>query len=159
MRSAKCEIHKKVFNTSLGWAGVAVSDKGVCRIVLPRREKKTVERELKSAERGAVRQAHGGERSRTMRSAKKRTVAAPLLLTKTVRVLQAYFSGKRVLFGLPVDVRHHTAFRRSVWRAASAIPFGEMRSYGWVAKRIGKPLAARAVGQAMGANPVPVIIP
>jgi O-6-methylguanine DNA methyltransferase len=56
-------------------------------------------------------------------------------------------------------MRYYTAFQQAVWKAASGIPYGETRSYAWVAKRIRKPRAARAVGQALGANPVPIIIP
>jgi O6-methylguanine-DNA--protein-cysteine methyltransferase len=70
-----------------------------------------------------------------------------------------YFSRERALFDLPVDMRYHTAFQQAVWKATAEIPHGETRSYAWVAKRIRKPGAARAVGQALGANPVPIIIP
>jgi O-6-methylguanine DNA methyltransferase len=50
-------------------------------------------------------------------------------------------------------------FQRAVLTAIQKIPFGETRSYGWVARAIGKPRASRAVGQALGANPIPIIIP
>jgi methylated-DNA-[protein]-cysteine S-methyltransferase len=56
-------------------------------------------------------------------------------------------------------MRYHTAFQRAVWKAAAKIPHGGTRSYAWIAKSIRNPKAARAVGQAMGANPVPIIIP
>jgi O6-methylguanine-DNA--protein-cysteine methyltransferase len=135
-------MRKKVFKTSLGWVGVAVSNKGVCRIVLPRKEKSMVMKELQGEEPFV---------GQSFSHAK--------ILEKTVKLLQSYFSGTRVLFDLPVDIRSFTAFQRAVWKAASAIPFGETRSYGWIATRIRRPQAARAVGQAMGANPVPVIIP
>lgn len=52
-----------------------------------------------------------------------------------------------------------TAFQRSVWNAAAKIPFGRVRTYGWIAERIGCPAAARAVGSALGANPLPIIVP
>ena len=81
------------------------------------------------------------------------------MLEKTVKLLDQYFSGKCVSFDLPPDMRYHTAFRQAVWNAAAEIPFGETRSYAWIAKRIGKPKSARAVGQALGANPIPIIIP
>ncbi len=155
MRSAKCEIHKKVFNTSLGWAGVAVSDKGVCRIVLPRKGRKTVEREVSNTECPRLELSRAG----SMRDPAGKTGSSRNILKRSVSLLRDYFSGKRVLFDLPVDVRSFTSFQQAVWGAASAIPFGETRSYGWIAVRIKRPLAARAVGQAMGANPVPVIIP
>ncbi len=56
-------------------------------------------------------------------------------------------------------MRYHTAFKQAVWKATADIPLGETRSYAWVAKRIKNPRAARAVGQALGANPVPILIP
>ena len=58
-----------------------------------------------------------------------------------------------------LDLSSATAFQRDVWEATLRIPFGETRSYSWVAAQIGKPQAARAVGQALGRNPLPVIIP
>ncbi len=83
----------------------------------------------------------------------------PALERRAVQLLREYFAGKRVSFDLPLDLRPATAFQRAVWKAAATIPYGETRSYAWIAKRIGRPKAARAVGQALGANPVPVIIP
>ncbi len=56
-------------------------------------------------------------------------------------------------------MRYHTRFQKAVWRATAGISYGETRSYAWVAKKIGNPRAVRAVGQALGANPVPIIIP
>jgi O6-methylguanine-DNA--protein-cysteine methyltransferase len=80
-------------------------------------------------------------------------------LRKSEDLLQRYFSGERVAFELPLDIRYYTPFQQAVWRAAAKIPYGETRSYAWIARLIKKPKAARAVGQAMGANPFPVIIP
>ena len=70
-----------------------------------------------------------------------------------------YFAGKKVSFRVPIDLSAGTIFQRKVWRALQAIPYGQTRSYAWVAKRIGQANAVRAVGAACGANPVPVIIP
>lgn len=72
--------------------------------------------------------------------------------------LREYFSRVRRTFELPLDVRG-TAFQRAVWDAVARIPYGETASYGEIAQRIGKPRAARAVGAAVGANPLPIIIP
>jgi methylated-DNA-[protein]-cysteine S-methyltransferase len=74
------------------------------------------------------------------------------------RWLDAYFAGQRS----PCDIEialDATPFQRAVLDAACSIPFGEVRTYGWIASRIGRPRAARAVGQALGANPLPVVIP
>lgn len=60
---------------------------------------------------------------------------------------------------LPVDLRTVTPFRRQVLEVAATIPKGEVRSYGWLARHVGRPGASRAVGSAMATNPVPLIIP
>lgn len=57
------------------------------------------------------------------------------------------------------EMKKHPAFYQSVWRACARIPKGEVRTYGWIAKKIGKPKAARAVGRALGENPFAPIIP
>lgn len=61
--------------------------------------------------------------------------------------------------GIGLDLRGLTSFQESVLRAAMTIPRGEVRPYGWIARRIGKPRAVRAVGTALGNNPVPLLIP
>lgn len=60
---------------------------------------------------------------------------------------------------IDLDLRGHTTFARDVWRKALEIPRGEVRPYGWVAAEIGRPKAVRAVGTALGHNPVPLIVP
>jgi O-6-methylguanine DNA methyltransferase len=60
---------------------------------------------------------------------------------------------------IDLDLRGHTDFERDVWRKALEIPRGEVRPYGWVAAEIGRPKAVRAVGTALGHNPVPLIVP
>ncbi|HXI85062.1 MAG TPA: methylated-DNA--[protein]-cysteine S-methyltransferase [Verrucomicrobiae bacterium] len=75
------------------------------------------------------------------------------------RKLQQYAEGKSVRWEIPLDLSSGTIFQRQVWHALTKIPYGETRSYGWIAKQIGKPKASRAVGAACGANPVPVIVP
>jgi methylated-DNA-[protein]-cysteine S-methyltransferase len=75
------------------------------------------------------------------------------------RQLQQYAEGKSVHWKIPVDLSSGTTFQQKVWHALTRIPYGETRSYGWIAKQIGKPKASRAVGAACGANPVAVIVP
>jgi methylated-DNA-[protein]-cysteine S-methyltransferase len=147
-----------VFKTALGWAGVAVSDHGVCAIVLPKKEKKAVERELKSPTSTLTPALSPGGRGKKGEGALS-SRGIEKMLERAAKLLSQYFSGERVSFDLPVDMRYHTAFRQAVWKATAEIPRGETRSYAWVAKRIRKPGAARATGQALGANPVPIIIP
>ena len=73
--------------------------------------------------------------------------------------LARYFAGEPDPFETKLDLRSGTAFQRRVWRVLRSIPFGSTVSYGDVARRIGSPHAARAVGQAVGANPVSIIVP
>ncbi len=73
--------------------------------------------------------------------------------------LKKYTSGKRVTFDDKLDLANATPFQQAVWEATRAIPYGETHSYEWIARRIGKPKAARAVGQALNRNPFPIIVP
>ena len=75
-----------------------------------------------------------------------------------MKQLSEYFDGKRTRFELPLDVEG-TAFQKSVWNELLRIPYGETRSYGDIAKALGKPAAARAVGMANHNNPVAIVIP
>lgn len=80
------------------------------------------------------------------------------VLRETESQLQEYFAGKRKEFTMKLDPAG-TDFQRSVWNALSEIPYGETRSYGDLAKRIGNPGAMRAVGAANGRNPISIIVP
>jgi methylated-DNA-[protein]-cysteine S-methyltransferase len=71
----------------------------------------------------------------------------------------AYFRGEKVNFSGKIDLSRATPFEQAVWKATQNIPYGETRSYSWIARKIEKPRAPRAVGQALGRNPMPVIIP
>src|SRR3984957_6111239 len=80
------------------------------------------------------------------------------VLVETERQLGEYFAGRRKVFSVALDMRG-TRFQRDVWEALLAIPFGETRSYGQLAKQLGNPRATRAVGAANGRNPVSIIVP
>jgi O-6-methylguanine DNA methyltransferase len=73
--------------------------------------------------------------------------------------LAEYLQGLRSFFTVPVDLNAVASFQRDVLTAARTIPFGEMRPYRWIAERIGAPKAVRAVGTALGRNPVPIVVP
>ena len=81
----------------------------------------------------------------------------PVLL-EAERQLAEYFSGRRKEFSLKLDPSG-TPFQRKVWRALLTIPYGETRSYAQIAKQIGNPTAARAVGAANGRNPISIVTP
>ena len=81
---------------------------------------------------------------------------APLLLKKE---LKEYFESGREEFTQKIVFMSATEFEKAVWNALTEIPYGETRTYKWLAEKIGKPNACRAVGQALSRNPMPVIIP
>jgi methylated-DNA-[protein]-cysteine S-methyltransferase len=81
------------------------------------------------------------------------------VLKQVIGQLAAYFAGKRTPFDVPLDLAYGTAFQQSVWQALLKIPPGGTASYSEVSARIGKPAAVRAVGAAVGRNPVSIIVP
>ena len=81
------------------------------------------------------------------------------VLVRTVNQLEDYFSGTRSVFDLPLDLSHGTPFQQSVWQALLAIAPGDTASYGEISARIGNPTAVRAVGAAVGRNPISIIVP
>ena len=72
--------------------------------------------------------------------------------------LQEYLDGRRTRFSVPLDLRG-TPFQQQVWQALRSIPYGETRSYMDIARAVGRPMASRAVGGAVGSNPVSIIVP
>jgi methylated-DNA-[protein]-cysteine S-methyltransferase len=80
------------------------------------------------------------------------------VLVETERQLAEYFAGARTTFSVPLDFAG-TDFQKAVWQALLGIPFGETRTYGEIAKGLGKPNSSRAVGAAIGRNPISIIVP
>ncbi|MGZ5887543.1 MAG: methylated-DNA--[protein]-cysteine S-methyltransferase [Ramlibacter sp.] len=81
------------------------------------------------------------------------------LLRKAIAQLDEYFAGTRTSFDLPLDLQGGTAFQQSVWQALLAVPRGGCTSYGELGRRLGAPRAARAIGAAVGRNPLSVVVP
>jgi O-6-methylguanine DNA methyltransferase len=96
---------------------------------------------------------------RAERLAKPATAGARRVAERAREELFEYFDGKRAFFSVPVDLSEAPDFQKQVLAAARRIPFGEVRPYAWIAQRIGNPRAVRAVGSALGRNPVPFIVP
>ena len=96
---------------------------------------------------------------RAERLAPPPTAKARRLVEQARVELGEYLEGKRTFFTVPVDLSATPPFQREVLAAARSIPFGEVRPYAWVAERIRHPRAVRAVGTALGRNPVPLIVP
>lgn len=127
-------------HTAWGWVGIASSPEGLLALTLP---KPTQEQALEPL----------------LKRWKKAQLGHDPKLDKIKRKLQQYFTGQRVLFDEALDLGEATAFQRRVWLVVRDIPYGETRSYSQIARQIGSPKAARAVGQAMAANPLPIIVP
>lgn len=76
-----------------------------------------------------------------------------------IRELQDYFKGTNKVFKQKVKLIEGTDFEKKVWECLKDIPFGETRTYKWIAEKIGNPSATRAVGQALSKNPIPIVLP
>ena len=113
---------------------------------------------LVASDRGLVAILWPDENPRRVRLADLTEAPNDPILTKTESQLAEYFAGKRQSFDLPLDPRG-TAFQRAVWDALLAIPYGEIRTYGQLARQLGNPNATRAVGAANGRNPLSIVAP
>jgi methylated-DNA-[protein]-cysteine S-methyltransferase len=82
--------------------------------------------------------------------------AASVLVKKE---LAEYFNGERIDFTCQTAFLEGTEFERKVWNALRYVPYGETRTYKWLAEKIGRPQAFRSVGNALGKNPIPIIVP
>lgn len=131
-----------LFDTQFGTCGVAWSDQGLTRLQLPERDRSATERRLR----------------RTSTDAEP--TSPPPSVQHAVASLQCYFAGSAIDFAaVALDLSGVNAFHRGIYEALRAIGWGETVSYGALGERAGFPDAARAVGQAMSRNPVPIIIP
>lgn len=81
------------------------------------------------------------------------------IFTEVEGAFKGFFDGTLKDFDLTLDLRQGTSFQKKIWLKVKEIPYGQIRSYKWVATEIGNPKAYRAVGNANGKNPIPIIIP
>ncbi len=88
-----------------------------------------------------------------------RPLKSPLFFNLLKKKFADYFNRDSQRISCPLDLRGATPFQLKVWKKLAEIPYGETKSYQWVAEQIGNPQACRAVGQASSANPLPIIIP
>jgi methylated-DNA-[protein]-cysteine S-methyltransferase len=130
-----------IFRSPWGWMGIVESLKGVQAIVLPKPSKRAVESDLR---------AQFGEPVQRGKS--------PSLEAARCQLLD-YLAGREKSFDIPLDLTAGTSFQRQVWRTLQRVPYGKLRSYQWIAARVGGRQYARAVGNAVGANPLPIVIP
>ncbi len=127
-------------NTPFGHVYVAKSMKGVCLINLS-----------KISEAGFI--------SHLKKKFLKDAVRNDRELNIVINELSAFFNGNQIRFKSLLDLSKGTVFQRNVWNKISEIPYGELRTYKWIASEIGNAHAVRAVGNAVGKNPVPPIVP
>jgi methylated-DNA-[protein]-cysteine S-methyltransferase len=130
-----------VFKSDWGWMGVAESPQGLAAVVLPQPSK------------AAVAAAFGAN------GAALCTLSSSVGLRQAKKQLMEYLAGTREAFDVPLDLSAGTAFQRRVWRTLQAIPYGQLWSYRGLASRVGGVQYARAVGGAVGANPLPIMVP
>jgi len=115
-----------------------------------------------AGEAGIVRIGFGGSEASFVGGLGRLGVPVVRSAAKTADVvhqLRTYFAGERRTFDVRVDLSRVTPFQRRVLMAAAGVPAGKVVSYGEIARRIGQPGGSRAVGQALGSNPIPIVIP
>jgi methylated-DNA-[protein]-cysteine S-methyltransferase len=128
-----------VFNTGAGWIGLIASTQGCLSATFPQKTRNLVKIALRLNDAAAI--------------------YSPDYFQDWCDEFKSYFAGERVEFSGKIDISKATAFQQAVWTAARNIHYGEIQSYAWIARQIGKPQAPRAVGQALGRNPLPIIVP
>ena len=144
MDTAICRATEQyhVFPTAFGVCGIAWSEGGITRLQLPERTPAATERRLRA------------------RPADSEAGVPTAAVRRAIAALERYFAGERVDFsGVELDLEGVGSFHRKIYAAARDLGWGQTASYGELARLVGSPGAARAVGQAMGRNPVPIIVP
>jgi methylated-DNA-[protein]-cysteine S-methyltransferase len=134
--------HYHIFSSSFGLCGLAWSEKGVTAFQLPEGEKRALEARM----RKGARQERRGE--------------PPQMAECAVKKLQRFFDGEKIDFSdLSLDLDACRPFDKAVYHAALSVRWGETATYGDLARKIGSPNAARAVGYALSKNPIAIIVP
>ena len=135
-RELKCGL----METALGWVGVVGGAKGITRTVLPR-----------ASAQEALEALHEGLRADLVRD--------DVAFAEVLDAFRRFCTGEPQELDFPLDLSEGTPFQQRVWNAVRAIPYGKTASYQDIAWEVGCPKGPRAVGQAMGRNPVPLIVP
>lgn len=142
LTEADTPMHYCLFDTAFGEVGLAWSTDGVTRLQLPESSRSSTERRMRGRSVSTV-EGH-----------------PPPPIERAIDDVQRYMAGERIDFAdIALDLTSVGPFHCSIYKALRRIGWGETTTYGALARQAGDPGAARAVGQAMGRNPVPVIIP
>ena len=143
-----------ILETTMGWCGALWGPGGLERIILPEMDLQSVRDKLGPGGAGSPReQAPSDRREDAWR------LQAAKGLASLEQDLQDYFAGRAVTFTAPLDMSGVSRFDEKIYSVAKKIPYGEVRTYQWVAREAGRPGAARAVGGAMARNPCPLVVP
>ncbi len=138
--AARDGVRYGLFKTPWGWCAAAGTARGTCALVLPQVLPEPAEREVLSRCPDARREDRA--------------------FATLAEAVEKYFDGWTVALEiLPVDLSAGTLFQQRVWTLTRRIPYGRVRSYRWIGLEMGRPEAARAIGAALGANPVPLLVP
>ena len=131
-----------IVETALGAVGIAWTERGICRLALPERDRARLEARLVARLGTAAR------------------LDPPPFVAAAIGLIVRYAEGEAVDFAsVPVDLEGADAFRRAIYAAARRLGFGEVTTYGALAEAAGRPGKARETGEALGRNPVPLIVP
>jgi methylated-DNA-[protein]-cysteine S-methyltransferase len=128
-----------IFQVAPGWTGLVGNEEGIQRIYLPGLKEEDLRKHILSDYPGC---REGAD-----------------FLSQAQKELTEYFSGRRVKFSFPLDLSRATPFQKKAYTIMCSIPFGEVRTYRWLAGRLGNPKALRAVGGANAKNRWPIVIP
>jgi len=150
--SMETKLRSRLCETRLGWIGLVLSPRGLRATTLPRPSRDDALREV--AELGALEpasEAEAGDLPRRLREFAEGRRVDPSTGSLAGQAGQALTAG--------IDWGRISGFRRAVLEETMRIPAGETRSYGWLARKVGRPRAARAVGRVMATNPLPIVVP
>jgi len=129
-----------LIHTRWGWVGALFTEKGLKKLTFPSGSKVEAKKRLKI----------DGVQADYMEAGRFKGLEQQLV---------NYFNGKPAKFESALDLSGSTQFQRDVWHTVAGIPYGQAKSYKWVADKMGRKNAYRAVGQALARNPMPIIIP
>jgi methylated-DNA-[protein]-cysteine S-methyltransferase len=135
------EVRFTLFKTKGGWVAAAYSPVGLRALILPKKTLKEAKRAL-AAILGNNLTLGGGPKQ-----------------TQLAEDLDKYFAGQKVKFIYPLDLSWGTHFQQQVWKTLRSIPYGQVKTYKEIAEYIKLDHAARAIGQAVARNPLPIVVP
>jgi O-6-methylguanine DNA methyltransferase len=146
-RDALKGYQEAVFKTPLGWIGVTATPRGIREVIPPQKPRDRVRESL-----SLLRLLPSASSAAAIKVIESHLVQAQAQLS-------AYCEGRRRIFNLPLDIDQGSEFQRRVWQETLKVPYGETSTYLRIALQLGGRSLARAVGMALGANPLPIIIP